>query len=240
MYNKINIVESKNPPTNKNDWWYDLNTGVLKRFSGGKYNSVVGEGGNTPTPEDSWIPVPDLYANISSDELLVFHEDGEDTRPDIHLYSDDGYGVVSKEYDYERGAWVIKLSTDITGFTEQQFELYITNNSSHLIVVFPKSLEGIDYYGIHVSCNDEPTTLVFTSDYLGMSSSSIISGDAAFSDSRILSIVTYSHNLIKTDSPIRDDVDEPIWETPIYVQPSLLEEYKSSPFDENYNIQSIE
>lgn len=238
MYNKINIVESKTPPINKNDWWYDLNDGVLKRFSGGKYNSVVGEGGNTP--EDSWIPVPDLYANISSDELLVFHEDGEDTTPDISLYSEDGHEVKSTEYDYERGAWVIKLSTDITSFTEYLFELDITNNSSHLIVVFPKSLEGIEHYGIHVSCTDEPTTLVFTSDYLEMSSSSIISDDAAGSDPSILSIVTYSHNLIKTDSPIVSDTDTLIWETPIYVQPSLLEEYKLNPIDENYNIQSIE
>lgn len=233
MYNKINIVESKYPPTNKNDWWYDLNDGILKRFSGGKYNSVVGEGGNT-----SWIPVPDLYANISSNELLIFSEDGEDATPNVSISSIDGYEVESKEYDPEIGAWVLTLPVDMTEFEEVLLELYITNTNPNMVVVFPQSLETIYYKGIRVTCNDESTTLVFTSKNLKMADSSIIYEDGA-SSSNSLSVITYSYNPITTNF-IMDDIEEPVWEAPIYVQPSLLEEYKNMPINENYNIQPID
>lgn len=239
MYNKINIVESKTPPTNKNDWWYDLNTGVLKRFSGGKYNSVVGEGGNTPTPEVSWMPVPDLYANISSNELLIFTEEGAESTPDVSVYGDD-YEIESEEYDSARGAWVITLSDEIPELSEDSCELNITNFSPSTVVVFPDSLRNIYRRGIVVTCNDEPMTLVFTSKQLEVSDKGIYYDDGAGEENPKLSIVTYSHTLIKTASPIVDDVDNLSWGTPIYVQPSLLEEYRNEPIDEMYNIQPIE
>ena len=34
---KRQIIESDRPPTNKNVWWYDSNTGSLMRYNSGKY-----------------------------------------------------------------------------------------------------------------------------------------------------------------------------------------------------------
>lgn len=48
--NKVNIVESKTPPTNKNDWWYDLNTQTLKRYTGGAWNAIIA--GSSDIPEE--------------------------------------------------------------------------------------------------------------------------------------------------------------------------------------------
>jgi hypothetical protein len=237
MYNKINIVESEDPPTNKNDWWYDLNDDRLKRFSGGKYNFVVGEGSNTP--EVSWIPAPGLYKDISPYEFLIFTDDGENTEPSVSLYSDDGHTIEDMQYDAERGAWVITLSTEITTFTEQLFELSITNNSTDMLVAFPMSLNSIDYRGLIVTCNEVPVTLVFPSESFAVADNGIFYDDAAISSSPYLSIITYSHNLIEANIPIVNDYESPAWETPIYVQPSLLKEYGNMPINEMYNIQSI-
>lgn len=238
MYNKINIVESKNPPTNKNDWWYDLNDGVLKRFSGGRYNSVVGEGGNTP--EVSWVPVPNLYANIPSNTILIFTVD-DLTQPIISLYSDGGYTIESKEYDHEIGAWIITFSTDITEIQNRLFELTITNTfGGNAVVVFPQSLKDIHSGGMYVRCNSDHTALVFTSEYLDVENGGIIDKEAFSCSDTHISITTYSRTRITATIPIVDDEDEPVWSPLIYVQPSLLEEYQNTPIDEMCTIKPIE
>ena len=40
-YTKVNIVESKYPPVNKYDWWYDENTKELKKNQGGTWVKVT-------------------------------------------------------------------------------------------------------------------------------------------------------------------------------------------------------
>lgn len=39
--NKVNIIESKLPPTNKNDWWFDLNTEVMKQWKNGDWVNTL-------------------------------------------------------------------------------------------------------------------------------------------------------------------------------------------------------
>jgi hypothetical protein len=143
------------------------------------------------------------------------------------------------QYDAERGAWVITLSTEITTFTEQLFELSITNNSTDMLVAFPMSLNSIAFGDLIVACNEVPVTLVFPSESFAVVDNGIVYDDAAISSSPYLSIITYSHNLIEANIPIVNSPESPAWETPIYVQPSLLKEYGNMPINEMYNIQSI-
>ena len=58
-YQKVNIVESKFPPSNKYDWWYDLNENVLKRFVGDNWTSIASPdpGPEIIVPEELKEPV---------------------------------------------------------------------------------------------------------------------------------------------------------------------------------------
>ena len=53
-YTKVNIVESKFPPVNKNDWWYNEKDSRLKRYQGGDWiNAVGGADTYSAPPEDA-------------------------------------------------------------------------------------------------------------------------------------------------------------------------------------------
>ena len=39
--NKVNIIESTLPPTNKNDWWFDLNSETLKQWKNGTWINTL-------------------------------------------------------------------------------------------------------------------------------------------------------------------------------------------------------
>lgn len=38
---KINVIESPTPPSNRYDWWYDTNRGMLKRPVNGGYENII-------------------------------------------------------------------------------------------------------------------------------------------------------------------------------------------------------
>lgn len=46
---KINVIESSTPPSNKYDWWYDINRKLLKRPVNGGYENII-------TPENESEP----------------------------------------------------------------------------------------------------------------------------------------------------------------------------------------
>lgn len=60
---KRQIVESKFPPSNKEVWWFDVNSQEIKRYTEGKWTAVVtSSGGNTPDPG----PEPDYSLKLST------------------------------------------------------------------------------------------------------------------------------------------------------------------------------
>lgn len=237
MYNKINIVESKYPLSNKNDWWYDLNTGEVKRFTGGTWSSVMG--GNTS--DSNYISVPKLY-EISDNQILVIAPNLDSTEY-FDIYSDDGIEIDSVEADESIGAIVYTFNENLYSFAEQACELTI-NSDDDIIVVFPSSLSQVKYKGIKVSNNYGAAgnvTLVFTNTYnVVIDSMGIACTDYTW-DTNNVQLVFYTHNVVNCSNYwiVDNDTEEPISDILVYVQPPLVEEYKKKPAFINHNIHKI-
>ena len=67
--NKVNIVEAHYPPSNKNDWWFDLNENILKRYFGREWKQY-----DTPPP---------IYINMPADNEIWLYIDGDASEVDI-------------------------------------------------------------------------------------------------------------------------------------------------------------
>lgn len=67
--NKVNIIESKFPPTNKNDWWFDLNENILKRYFAGewkKYDTTPPKPITMPADNEIWVR---YTGSVSEDDI---------------------------------------------------------------------------------------------------------------------------------------------------------------------------
>lgn len=236
MYNKINIGESKMPPANKNDWWYDLNTGELKRFTGGNWSSVMR--GNTS--DSNYISVPKLY-EIPNDQILVFTPKLNTNY--INMYSEDGIRIDSVESDESIGARIYTFNTELTRFRQQVCELIISSDDD-IIVVLPSSISDVEYGGIQVS-NDYGAagnvTLIFTNtNRAGIATSGIRCTEYTW-DINNVQLVFYTHSVANCSSGwiVDSENNESISDILVYVQPSLVEEYKKKSAFINHTINKI-
>lgn len=85
--NKVNIVEAHYPPTNENDWWFDLNTHILKRYYTGEWKRY-----DTPPP---------ININMPADNEIWLRYTGE--------YSEDAFSSYMEEHvPGFNGSWDVK------------------------------------------------------------------------------------------------------------------------------------
>ena len=69
-YKKIEILESKFPPVNKHNWWYNPYEGILKKYTGGAW---VGIDTKLPEPSVPSKPSESSYPNQTDDEIWIFY-----------------------------------------------------------------------------------------------------------------------------------------------------------------------
>lgn len=77
---KVNIVESTTPPSNPYDWWYDLNSEVLKKPVNGTYVSISDGEPSGPAEEE------ETYAGVI---YFTGSEESEDDTAHMRLYDDE-------------------------------------------------------------------------------------------------------------------------------------------------------
>ena len=136
MFKKVNIVESNTPPTNKHDWWYDLNYNALKRYYGGSWILVnSSESGSTiELPEElttSCITI-DLY-EPGTTSIYTNGEFGWD----IIDYSNDGYRALLSSSTSELkspSGHVVSIDYNDSGEVDGPFigAIYIPNETEIL------------------------------------------------------------------------------------------------------------
>lgn len=81
---KIEIVESTTPPSNKYNWWFDLNTKELKRWAGGKWSLYNFIPYNIPMPASNSIT------------FIVSYDYSDQCEQDIRDYFGDHFGGLKK------------------------------------------------------------------------------------------------------------------------------------------------
>lgn len=85
---KVNIVESTTPPSNPYDWWYDLNSEVLKKPVNGTYVSISDGEPSGPAEEEK------IYAGVI---YFTGSEESEDDTAHMRLYGN--HDIPQKEFE---------------------------------------------------------------------------------------------------------------------------------------------
>jgi hypothetical protein len=82
---KIEIVESTTPPSNKYNWWFDLNARKLKRFDGGEWREYsVKPEIVVPMPKDN-----EIWLQLDSDSHYISENDIKNYIQTFDYYMDD-------------------------------------------------------------------------------------------------------------------------------------------------------
>lgn len=129
-YTKVNIVESKYPPTNKNDWWFDLNEQKLKRFKEGEWALY----------NYTWPKMPYVLAD---NEILISMLDIEDLG---------GPGMSDIKSDFSKWGTVKEVKRVYDEMTNRNVyhvifaEALTTLNVSQSVNLFDESIASIELY----------------------------------------------------------------------------------------------
>lgn len=85
---KVNIIESTTPPTNPFDWWYDLNSEVLKKPVNGTYVSISNGDPSGPAEEEE-----------TSAGVIYFTGSEESVDDTAHMRMYDNEKIPQKEFE---------------------------------------------------------------------------------------------------------------------------------------------
>lgn len=128
--NKVNIIESTLPPSNINDWWFDLNEQKLKRFKEGEWSLY----------NYTWPKIP--YA-LADNEILIRMNSIEDLG---------GYGESAIKTEFSKCGTVkeVKYVFDEMANMDLYYVIFAealtTLNVSKVIGLFDNICSTIDLY----------------------------------------------------------------------------------------------
>lgn len=148
---KVNIVESTTPPTNPFDWWYDLNSEVLKKPVNGTYVSISnGEPSGPAEEEETYAGVIYFTGSEESEDDIAhmrLYDNGDIPREEFKNRSDITSAIVldgtkridNQAFCYCENLKAVKLPNSIISLELQAFYNCKSLQSLHL----PNSLEEI-------------------------------------------------------------------------------------------------
>ena len=149
---KVNIVESTTPPSNPYDWWYDLNSEVLKKPVNGTYVSIS-DGEPSGPAEEEETSAGIIYGTGSEESEddtvhMRIYDNGKIPQSEFHNRSDitsaivlDGTKIISNlAFGSCENLKSIKLPNSIISLDRQAFAFCKSLQSLHL----PNSLEEIN------------------------------------------------------------------------------------------------
>lgn len=215
---KIEIVESTTPPPNKYNWWFDLNTYELKRWTEGKwvkYDTKPVRPINMPAKDEIWF-------------LLESNDFTEDELYDFII----GSFLDSMTYEsYEitsDNVLKIKMSNDITSLTGGESfssSVGLDGNARILAIKFPQ---------LSTVGNDMES--VVSSSRIDVIISNIDSIQNHALQCRSVICLSDTPPSIKYNA-FKDDMGE--GDISIYVKDSLVDVYKNATNWSEYNIQAL-
>lgn len=134
--NKVNIIESKIPPTNKNDWWFDYSSETLKQWKNGTWINTL----RPQTPSTSVI----LYETTDDKKVTSIH----DVFNNGSIAVLEGNEIKGSAYKSKTTLYNVVLLEGITSIGKDAF-----NGCSSLhAIILPNSLKSIKT-GAFYGCN---------------------------------------------------------------------------------------